>query len=266
MGRIIYKHNYLHLGLVKWLREEIREADIKMSFVIAAVASALMLCLRQYYGSAIDWFNFLENGKPGEWKQIVFQWLFVDADRGLHSLLFWAGGCVFFYLLLPAFISGFVLKTKPSESGIVFKIPQKHWKIYGLLILIVMPFVVLASFSDHFQATYPFYRVPVNELDLNLFLIWEIAYFLQFVGIEYFFRGFLLFQAEKHIGRHAVLFAMLPYCMIHFGKPLPETLGAIVAGIVLGTMALRSRSIIPGIIVHYTVAISMDLLSLGMRS
>ena len=53
--------------------------------------------------------------------------------------------------------------------------------------------------------------------------------------------------------------------MIHFGKPFPETLGAIVAGLVLGTMALRSKSIVPGICVHFTIAIGMDLLSLWQQ-
>ena len=53
--------------------------------------------------------------------------------------------------------------------------------------------------------------------------------------------------------------------MIHFGKPFPETVGAIVAGLVLGTMALRSKSIIPGICVHFTIAIGMDLLSLWQQ-
>jgi len=250
---------------VKWLREEISGGGIKKPFLIAGITGALMLCLRQYYGNSADWIRFFEKGNPGDWRDEMFHWLYIDSENGLHSLLFWAGGCVLFYLLLPMLVSVFVLKTKLSESGIVFRIPRKHWKIYGLLILIVMPFVVMASFSDHFQAKYPFYRVSLDDLDLQLFIVWEIAYFLQFLGIEYFFRGFLLFEAEKHIGRQAVLFSMLPYCMIHFGKPLPETIGAIVAGVVLGTMALKSRSIIPGIIVHYTVAISMDLLSLWMR-
>jgi membrane protease YdiL (CAAX protease family) len=50
--------------------------------------------------------------------------------------------------------------------------------------------------------------------------------------------------------------------MIHFGKPLPETIGAIIAGLVLGTMAIRSKSIIPGVCVHFCIALGMDILSL----
>jgi hypothetical protein len=53
--------------------------------------------------------------------------------------------------------------------------------------------------------------------------------------------------------------------MIHFGKPLPEAIGSIVTGFVLGTMCLESRSIWGGAFVHVSVACGMDLLSLWQR-
>ncbi len=55
----------------------------------------------------------------------------------------------------------------------------------------------------------------------------------------------------------------VPYCMIHFGKTFGETLGAIVFGIMLGTLALRTRSIWGGVLIHLGVAISMDLFTVG---
>jgi hypothetical protein len=39
-------------------------------------------------------------------------------------------------------------------------------------------------------------------------------------------------------------------------------LGAIVAGAVLGFLALRTRTIVGGLIIHCTVAVSMDMLAL----
>jgi membrane protease YdiL (CAAX protease family) len=50
--------------------------------------------------------------------------------------------------------------------------------------------------------------------------------------------------------------------MIHFSKPLAECLGSILAGIALGTVALRTGSIWGGVLVHCLVAWSMDLLAL----
>jgi membrane protease YdiL (CAAX protease family) len=56
---------------------------------------------------------------------------------------------------------------------------------------------------------------------------------------------------------------VVPYCMIHYGKPMPETLGAIVAGIVLGTLAMRTRSIWGGVLIHIAVAITMDMMAVA---
>ncbi len=54
----------------------------------------------------------------------------------------------------------------------------------------------------------------------------------------------------------------VPYVMIHFGKEFPETMGAIVAGIFLGTLAMRTKSIWGGFLVHSLVAVSMDVASM----
>ena len=56
---------------------------------------------------------------------------------------------------------------------------------------------------------------------------------------------------------------IVPNCMIHYGKPMPETLGAIGAGLILGTLAMRTRSIWGGVMIHVGVALSMDMLALG---
>jgi hypothetical protein len=58
----------------------------------------------------------------------------------------------------------------------------------------------------------------------------------------------------------------VPYCMIHYGKPYFEAHGAIVAGIVLGSLSMKTRSIYAGFLVHITVALGMDLLSLYKRA
>jgi hypothetical protein len=46
---------------------------------------------------------------------------------------------------------------------------------------------------------------------------------------------------------------------------MPEAIGSIVAGFVLGTLALKSGSIWWGALAHVTVAVTMDLLSLWHR-
>ena len=50
--------------------------------------------------------------------------------------------------------------------------------------------------------------------------------------------------------------------MIHFSKPWLEASGAILFGLFLGVLAMRSRSIWGGVIVHIAVAASMDVVAL----
>jgi membrane protease YdiL (CAAX protease family) len=58
----------------------------------------------------------------------------------------------------------------------------------------------------------------------------------------------------------------VPYCMIHFGKPYLEANGAIIAGIVLGSLSMRTKSIYAGFLVHVTVALAMDVVALSHRN
>jgi hypothetical protein len=53
--------------------------------------------------------------------------------------------------------------------------------------------------------------------------------------------------------------------MIHFGKPYLEACGAIVAGIALGSLSMRTKSIYQGFLVHITIAGVMDWLALRHR-
>ena len=72
-----------------------------------------------------------------------------------------------------------------------------------------------------------------------------------------------MFGLKRALGSHAIFVMCVPYCMIHFHKPVQEVTGAIFAGIILGTLALRTRSIWCGVLIHVSVAWTMDLLALS---
>ena len=238
----------------------ISESDFQLFSTI--IFSAIMICFKEYFGKASLFQNWMLADKDSfqyKWAQLLFN----GAYSSLFSLLFWAASCVLFYLILPSIFRKIIDPKAPSLFK--FKVPFKHWKIYGFMLLIMIIPLIVASFLPSFQHTYPFVYIPRSEQWFRILLFWEIGYLLQFVAVEFFFRGFLLFAFEKEMGYKAVLIPLIPYVMIHFGKPLPETIGAIIAGLVLGTMALRSKSIIPGICVHFSIAISMDFLSLWQQ-
>ena len=71
----------------------------------------------------------------------------------------------------------------------------------------------------------------------------------------------MLFTLEKRFGWNAIFVMVVPYCMIHFHKPAPECFGAIIAGVVLGALALRLRTWVGGAVLHCLVAFTMDYLA-----
>ncbi len=121
-------------------------------------------------------------------------------------------------------------------------------------------FVVLVSQGEDFVNHYPFYpHAGRSWLD---FLAWEALYMTQFVVLEFFFRGYMLRAVQPALGANAIWIMCVPYLMIHFPKLWLEATGAILFGLFLGILALRSRSIWGGVLVHAGVALSMDIAAL----
>jgi membrane protease YdiL (CAAX protease family) len=174
----------------------------------------------------------------------------------------WSMGCIFFYLAIPGLIHLLWLRRPLRELGLSPKGFFRHLWIYALLFLPVAASVWVVSYQESFQNTYPFYRNPSS---LGSLMLWEGFYALQFFALEVFFRGFMLNELKHRWGWRAILFMMTPYCMIHFTKPALEALGAVIAGSVLGILALRTRNIWGGVTIHVAVAWSMDFASLLQR-
>jgi membrane protease YdiL (CAAX protease family) len=134
--------------------------------------------------------------------------------------------------------------------------PQVSLRVYLGLLLLILPVILAASFTPTFQRAYPLYRLAGRSL-FEL-IAWEVQYVCMFFAIEFFFRGYLLFGLRRAFGSQAIFVAMLPYCMWHFSKPPIEALASILAGLLLGTLALASRGIWGGVLLHVAVALTMD--------
>ena len=140
---------------------------------------------------------------------------------------------------------------------------KEHWRPYAGILFVALPAVVAVSFSSEFQTKYPLLEVrDGGQINLAQMLIWWAFYAVQFVAIESFFRGFLVLGLADAFGLNAILIAMLPYLAIPFSKPPLEALASIVGALIMGILALRSRSIWLGVVVHIVVAGTMDVSSL----
>jgi membrane protease YdiL (CAAX protease family) len=214
------------------------------------LTSALCLVVPRYFGqstSVIDfpWLARISAGLP-----------YPD----LHGHVYWALFKLINYGCLPWLCMRFCLQRPLRDFGVRLVESRTAILTYASMLLVVMPFVLIASTTQAFLRTYPKCAAAGDSLDQ--LLIWELAYGLQFLMLEVFFRGFMIFALARVFGSLAIFVMVVPYAMIHLGKPLPECLGSILAGVALGTIALRTGSIWGGVAVHCGVAWSMDLLAL----
>jgi len=183
-------------------------------------------------------------------------------DRGLslEAGLTWAIATSALYLLPVVWVKLWH-KEPLSSIGCSPRGLHRHVWIYAAMYLVMLPVLFHVAEDPRFRATYPF--VPAARADAGAFWKWEAAYLFQFIALEAFFRGYLLFTLAKRMGWTAIFVMVVPYTMIHFHKPLPETFGAIFAGTLLGAMALRLRSFWGGALLHMGVAFTMDWLGAG---
>lgn len=182
----------------------------------------------------------------------------------LGGLIIWALVSITGYILFPALYLKLSKSARVRDMGLG-PVSKNSLPLYGLFLAGILVPVFFISYSPEFQQNYPFYRFEDGGSVWPHWFIWELFYLLQFVGVEFFFRGFLIHSAKREIGINAVYFAMIPYCMIHFSKPLPECIGSIFAGYILGHLSYKTNSIWGGAFLHMCVALSMDLLSMWHR-
>ncbi len=225
--------------------------------------TAVVLTLQEYYGGR-QFFDQVLGPWLAKASAGSMPWLKVDKYRELYGYVWWVTARVGGYMLVPLPLWKLLFpKDSLLDLGFRGRGFFSHLWIYGLCLAVVVPVMLLVSHQPDFGTYYPFYkRSSRSWFD---FLSWEALYFLQFFALEAFFRGWMVGALRRSFGSGAIFAMVVPYCMIHYGKPYLEAHGAIVAGVVLGSLAMRTRSIYAGFLVHITVAFAMDFLSLWKR-
>jgi membrane protease YdiL (CAAX protease family) len=119
----------------------------------------------------------------------------------------------------------------------------------------------LGAGSPEMQAEYPL--VQAAGRSVRLFLLWELTYLSYYIAWEFFFRGFWGLALVEELGAFGALaLQTAASTLMHIGKPAAETAAAIVGGVGFGLIALRSRSVLYVILLHWTVGMLTDLFCL----
>jgi membrane protease YdiL (CAAX protease family) len=163
------------------------------------------------------------------------------------------------YLILFLVLGVAVGRLRHSGFGFFnFKI---QYKTYLGFLLIMLPLLVFASTQDDFLKVYPKLKQfgVSSEEYLSQLLIYEPVYLLNFVMLEWFFRGFMVLFFKKYLNTKAIILVAVIYCAFHFGKPALECISSFFGGYLLGYIVYKTKSIWGGVIVHMGIAFLMDL-------
>lgn len=188
----------------------------------------------------------------------IFPSFDTDPDIYLIEYLYWFIGDFFTLLVLPVLIIKFVIRGKISDFGMKAGDWQAGLKLALIFFLVMLPLIWIFSSSTDFVSKYP--HLLSTRTAWSTFYIYETGMLIYMFAWEFIWRGFMLFGLEEKFGYYAVLIQMIPFVILHNGKPMPETFGAILGGIALGILAFRTRSFLYGVIVHIGIMFSIDLI------
>jgi hypothetical protein len=249
----------VRLEILDHIREDIARLDRRAVFALAYAAAGL---------TAI---NFLREPAVLSWLTSGTSWAWIGhealdpTDNNLDELVWWVFVNLTFYFAIPALVVRFVQKRRLTEIGLARHIEPGFAKLLIICVCVMIPLTYLMSLTHGFESKYPFLKVWNGEYWSRALLIWELVYGLQFFGLEFFFRGFLVHSLKPSLGAYSILAMVVPYTMIHFQKPPAEAFAAIVAGVFLGWISYRNGTIWLGLILHCTVAFSMDIFALNNK-
>jgi membrane protease YdiL (CAAX protease family) len=185
-------------------------------------------------------------------------------------------------LWLPLLVILLFLKQDPTHFGLT----RGDRKLGMRWVLISIAFMLLpliyVSNLPAFRHQYLMERLsqplalvgPVfdgTRAHLPALLYYELGMGFYMFCWEFFFRGFLLFGLQKTWLKTwgAVIVQALPFMLLHWSwmplaaKPPIETLSALPGGIILGILAIRTRSFFYGFLIHWGISLLLDLLLLG---
>lgn len=222
------------------------------------IVTILLLVAFQYFGKPEAY-----RGSLAATLQPLYEAL-SGSRAGMAAYVHWGVASLVIRVLIPFAIILFYFREPLANYGWRWRGTLKHAPIYVGLYLLMIPLILWAASLGSFQQKYPFYKgAGADGATLGLY---EFLYGVQFLGVEFFFRGFLTFALFRRFGYNALLIMAIPYVMVHFNKPLPETFGALGAALILGALALRARSCIPGVFLHWAIGITMDLLAISKQT
>lgn len=221
------------------LLKEVRTIDFKTSYLFISVSLILFVSFTV--------------------TNVSFYYKFIGKDF-LNSRIYWLVSDGLLMFLVSVISVKFVLKKQLSDFGFTFGDKKFGFLTVLIFYLFMLPLLWIVSASESFAQTYP-QGGPALRENFQLLFLYEICILIYMLGWEFLWRGYMLFGLKVKLGYYAVFVQMIPFFILHKGKPELELFGSILAGIILGIQALRSGSFIYAWILHSIIMISIDIIS-----
>jgi uncharacterized protein len=159
------------------------------------------------------------------------------------------------FLLIPLALIAIGFRKSVRDFGFTFGDWKAGLIITGAAVLVMAPILWLIGRSDPSMRSY--YAGQATR-------ILPAMTFLDLIGWEFFFRGFLLFGYERKFGAHALWLQAVPFALAHITKPAVETLSTIFGGFAFGWVAWRTRSFVYPFLIHWFVATFTIIVAAGL--
>jgi membrane protease YdiL (CAAX protease family) len=170
-----------------------------------------------------------------------------------HSLgANWKQFC-FYYALLPLATILLVLRKNPLDFGLRLG----NVRLWGFHLLVACPVVFLLVYLGTSTADVQRYYHASDFKPLGFVV--ESA--IQVGAWEFIFRGFMLFGLKEKFKEGAILVQMIPFALLHLGKPEAETISCIVSGLYFGYVCYRTGSFWPAWLLHLFINYSTTFLA-----
>ena len=159
------------------------------------------------------------------------------------------------YLGLPVLSIAVILRKNPLDFGLRLG-DYRLWSIHvAVACSVSLGLIIVAS---RFPSVTRYYSS--GELDVPRYIATQAVLLF---SLEFFYRGFLLFGVKERFGGGAVLIQMIPFAVLHVGKPEIEAVGCIVSGAYFGYVAYRTNSVWPVFLIHIFVNVANKLVNGG---
>jgi len=229
----------------KLLLENIRGMDRKVIIIFLSVA--VLQTISWYYTSR----NFFRHN--------IFPFYQNDPEVYLYEYLYWFVSDFITFFILSVVVIKFILRENLRDYGLQVGELKLGILFSAIFLLIMIPLIWFFSSTPSFTEKYP--HLLSTRSSWEKFFIYEAGMLVYMISWEFIWRGFMLFGLKEKFGYYSVLIQMIPFVILHNGKPVAETFGAIAGGIALGALAFRTNSIIYCVITHSGVMFAIDLIS-----